>query len=264
MGEELEPQEQEESTVPIERRRTAIWKHPSRTWIEALIRRGKSPWWISRWIEECYPPEEEDEDGEMQRVPEHEKLQVSEDAIERYRADWLPEYAPGVDAVSEDIEDVVGRHFPGFEGGPIPELEVMDMAGRVAQHNLAQALKADEALGMVQETTLNAQGAVMATAVQAVETKQKLGVPGYETVPERHEITSTNRNVNVDLQGRIDPKTGQRGPTDPDRAALVRELLQRPRDEIDRILAAAEVVEGTAEEVTEDEPGDPGDFPPEA
>jgi len=265
MAEEI-VERHEHAEVDEARKRTKVWKHKDREYIEALMRRGKSAWWIERWLEECYPTEQEGEDGEKEPTPDadaNKKLHLSEALIEEYRADWLTGYAPGVDAVVEDLDEIVGRHFPGFEGSPPPELEVLDMALRVSQHNLAKSLDADEELGMVQETTLNAQGAVVATAAQAIEVKQSLGVPGYEKIPEHHIVDTTSRNVNVDLQGRIDPKTGERGPTDPDRVATVRELLDRPKEEVDRILAAATVIEGSAEEVSDGE-AEPGEFPPEA
>ena len=117
---------------------------------------------------------------------------------------------------------------------------------------------------MVQETTLEATSALVSVATTSVDIKRALNVPGYEAQPDRLQIEQNinSRNVNVELQGKVDPRTGERGPVDPGGLSTVRELLGKSPEEREQIIAAAHVVESTAEEVS-DADAAPTEFPPE-
>jgi hypothetical protein len=230
---------------------TKIGGHPDRLLIEALLRRGRTPYWIAGWLEERYPDTEEDEEsGEIVDAPDAaamRKLQIAEETIERYRDDWMPEVSPGVDTVFEDIEEIVGRHFPGSERGPEHELDLMDMLINVGQHTLAQALASDAEMEMVQSTTLDAAKMLQGFVKESVEIKQNLGRPGYEAQPEQIEINSTNRNISVELHGRLG-KNGERSPNDRALIDGALALLQAPTDEA---LAALHAVKASQEPVIE-------------
>jgi hypothetical protein len=229
-----EPSEEVESASL---RRTAVYKHPQRARIEALLRRGKSAWWIASWLEEMYPLEDEDEEPHPDAAL-HIRWRISEETLEAYRARFMPEFAPGVDVVDDELEELIGRKFPTDQHGPQAEIELLEVGVRVAQKNLARALASDEELQMVQPTTLDAHRAFMDTVRISAEVKQKLGVKGYEPLPEQHIVHQTTRNVSLELHGRIDERTGQVGPADQRKVDLMRDALDAPPERLREILAA--------------------------
>lgn len=254
------------------RKRTHIYRHPDREYIEAMLRRGKSAWWIERWLEEQYPLDDPDSDTDPPEphpeATQNKKLHVSEKLLKEYRAVYMPECTPGVDVVAEDLEEIVGRRFHGFEGGPPPEIEILEFALDVAQHNMRVALEFDDGLGVLSETTVEAQAALVTTAQTTVQVKQQIGTPGYEKPVERsHQtIDAVNRNLNVELNGSVDPKTGARQPTDPPRFERAMQMLAMPPEKVEAALAAAEA---EAEEIVDaeevaDAPGFPADAGPDA
>ena len=255
------------------RERTAVYQHPDRDSIEHLLRRGKSAYWISLWLEERYPVDDPDDDesddagvdaweveqldqGKVpsrlrthepglegftptvgQAHPLNRRLQLSESAVEGYRARFLPEALSGVDVVSEDLEDMIGRKFPGAQRW---ELEIIEAGVHVAQANVALALKTDAEMKMLQQTTLEANKEMISAAKELVAVKQRLGLPGYEPMPEHIITENTNKNFSVELHGRVDPKTGRVAPGQPERIALAKALLEAPADQRAEIMAAAE------------------------
>jgi hypothetical protein len=96
------------------------------------------------------------------------------------------------------------------------------------------------AVAMLQSTTLEANDKMIAAAEASVNVKQRLGWPGYEPLPEHHVIEQTNKNLSLELHGRLDPKTGKVGPGDPDRVALVKQMLELPAGQADAVMGAVE------------------------
>jgi hypothetical protein len=234
------------ATVSDERKATAVWRHPDRDAIEHLLRRGRSAFWVQAWLEERYPLVDEDDDGEEIEhadVAQHRRWQLGESLIEEYRRTWMPEHAAGVDVVHEDLEDLVGRRFPGAQQF---ELDVMEFGLHVAQRNLARALAADEKMGMLQQITLDANGALMSSAERLMAAKSKLGLPGYEAAPDRsiQEVHSTNKNLSLELHGRVGPD-GKAAPGDPKAVSMMAELMKLPAAERAQLAAASRAVQAT-------------------
>lgn len=248
----------EQLEAPIEQRRTKVWTHPDRAQIEALLIRGKSASWIAYWLEERYPltePDPDAEEGEPQerdhpdRV-KHARWHLTPTTLDGYRTKWMPETQPGTDIVLADLEDIVGRELPAPRQ-PDYELELMESAVRVAQHNLAKALKSDEEMEMVQPTTLDAHSRFVNSIEKSVDVKQKLNLPGYERAPERLEVDQTNRNLSVELHGRIG-RNGAPEAVEPEKVRLVNELLTAGPEKAHEVIAAAQAAAQAEREATAD------------
>ena len=218
-----------------EQRSSAVWRHPLRDDIVALLAR-RSAHWISAWLEERYPLE--DEEGEAHPdARRHEKLRLSARAIERYRTKFAPETAGAVDFLPAELEDLIGRHLPA----PVAarrELDVLESMQHVALYNLSRAMENDEAMDMLQPITLEAQKQAVSIAKDTIDAKGKLGIAGYEVVPQEFKIDQTSRNLNVELQGRVD-KHGNPVPNDPEKVAAIRELLAQGPEDARRTVRAA-------------------------
>lgn len=232
--------------------RTAVYRHSEREKIEALLRRGKSADWIALWLEELYPLE--DEEGEPHpEVAQHRKRQLRPEIIESYRRNYLPEFAPGFDLLTPELEDAIGRRFPAPQS-PVFETEVVEAGIRAAEINLARGLAADEEMEMLQPTTLQAQAQLIDAASASVDIKARLGVPGYEPPPEHVVVDQTMRSMSVEFQGRIDPATGQVVANESKKVQLLEQLMALPPERASQVIEAAkaasapvvdaEVVEG--------------------
>ena len=220
-------------------KQTKIWKHPDREHIETLIRVGKTPGWINRWLAERYPTT--DEDGiELEDSASSIRWHVSEEKIEEYRAAYMPECQPGVEVVSSDLEDLIGRRLPQ-PAGYVWEVQVLETAVHVAEVNLTRALKSDEDLQMLQLTTLDANEKMIAAAQAALTAKSKLGMQGYEAAPERHDmkIKGEHLHLSTHLHGELDQRTGRRSPTDKPAVELLGKMLTLPPEERRALMAAA-------------------------
>jgi hypothetical protein len=234
--------------VPAKQRLHPVYRHPDRDRIEALMRRGKTSYWIGLWLEDTYPVTDEPEDDEeAAESAANEKMLLDPEVLDYYRENFMPDCKAGVDVVMEGIEDIVGRRFPASSRGKDFELELLDMSIDVAQHMMAQALEQDDRLKMgVSETTLQAHQELMSTIQASVALKQAMGIDGYEAPIERHQYEHTNKNLNVNLHGVVDARTGELGPVDQSRVDAVLGLLAAPPDR------AAEVLDATAEVVKDD------------
>lgn len=248
-----------EVEIPDEQKRSRVWRHPERDTIVALIRAGKSPDWISKWLESKYPTQDENE-VELPEAARNRRMRIAAETIGRYRAKWMPECAPGVDLISTELQDLVGRHLPTRERGPEYELEVFEMGVRVAEVNLAKAMKTDADLGMLQGITLEAQRQYLDAAGKSMEAKQNVGVPGYEEPVERFDIntTNTNKNLSVELHGVVDPRTGKVRPSQPGKVDAVLQLLEAGPEAAAKIMEAAKVAAAD-----EPEPADVVEVPAE-
>lgn len=253
-----------EIEVAEEEKRSAVARHPDRDAIIHLLRVGRSAYWISRWLEDGYAVEDEDEGGdespdrhlrlvddfddegeesageEGEPTAQNAHLQLSEKVIEEYRERFMPETTPGVDVLNEDLEEFIGYKFPGALHW---ELEVVEAGVHVSQVNVARALKQDEEMNMLQQTTLDANDRMMKAAETLVGVKQKLGLPGYEAQPDHIITENTNRNWSVELHGRVD-KSGRVHPAEPERLALAAELL-KAGPQAKAIMAAAQAAAAT-------------------
>jgi hypothetical protein len=233
MGEEMELSNVD---VPTAQRRTLVWRHPERDTIHALIRKGKSARWISEWLKEEYPLEDEWGQPHPDGL-EHRKHHVSASTINEYRREWMPECEPGVDVVHAGLEKIIGHRPPSDKTGF--ELDVMEAAIAVAQHNLAIALKQDQDMGMLQPITLEAQDRLESAAKTRVELAQKLNVPGYEQQAQKFQIQSENRNLNLNVDA-----GGNAQANEPDKLKLMRELLaqgpDRAREIVNRATSAVQ------------------------
>lgn len=221
-----------------EQKRTKVWQHPDRDAIHALLRRGKSAFWISAWLEELYPLEDED-GSDHPDILKHRRWQLTEKTIERYRKEFMPEVAPGVDVVDEGLEDLIGRRMP-MPDGPGLEVELMETALIVAQQNLARALEQDEDMGMLQGTTLDAHTRFVDTIKSSASLKQQLNRPGYEAAPQHLVVDQTNKNFSVELHGRVDPRTGQIIPNEPEKLEALKQLLELGPGKAGELISAAE------------------------
>ena len=228
-------------------RATAVYRHPKRQQIEALLAR-RTPAWVAAWLREQYPTD----DSNAHR---NERLQLSERALTKYRDRFLPEYAVGVDAMPGELEDLIGRLAPPPARH---ELERLDLLQRVADANLVKAMQMDDELEMLQPITLTAQDAALNTTLKSIDAKSKLGVPGYEEVPKSQnlKIDATNRNLDVRLHGRVDPQTGELIPNDPTKVDALRDVLALGPEGVAQVIAAAkaraDTVDSDAEEVDDD------------
>ncbi len=179
-----------------EQKRTAVWRHPRRDDILALLPKRTSEW-ISLWLEEEY--ELEDADGEPHPdARRNARLRLSPRSIESYRQRFMPEAAPGVAIAPRELEDVVGRAPPPPETGR-RELEQLDLIVRAAMTNLGRAMAQDDEMEMLQPVTMEAQKQALGAVSAVIDAKAKMGVDGYRPPPQ--EIHQTNRNLNVDVDG---------------------------------------------------------------
>jgi hypothetical protein len=250
--EELEPSK--------DQRRSKVWVHPDRETIEALMRRGKSAEWIALWLEEKYPLDDE-EGGEHEDARNHKKWQLGAATLDRYRSQFMPEVSPGLDMVRSDVEDIIGRHLPAVVG-PQFELGMLEASIRVAEHNLQRALAADDEMEMLQPTTLTAHSQFTDTVMKSFEAKSKIGMPGYEAAPDKMQIDQTNRNLSVELHGKIDPRTGQVVANEPEKVELMKKFIEMPPEQAQTVIHGAQVeaqklqaeaaIEAEATEVTSD------------
>lgn len=232
--------ELEEIEAPEEQRRSAIYRHPDRDMIHGLMRRGRDERWISEWLGERYPLEDEF-GGPHPAAIENRKWNISPDTVKKYRKKWFPECEPGIDVVNQDIQKIIGRQLPA---GPqqMIELDVMEAALAVAQHNLAKAMSQDEDMGMLQPITLEAQKSVMDAARIRVDLAQKLSIPGYEVKPKELLIQQHNQNTNLNVNADIavDAATGKVRAEDPPKLALMKQLMQKSAAEAQDLVDLAE------------------------
>lgn len=228
----------DESEWPEARRRTAIARHPDSEMLHALIRRGKDEKWISGWLKQQYPLEDEYGQPHPNAV-EHRKWQVSAETVKKYRKEWMPEADPGVDIVSGRLQKIIGFQLPP-KPGQLMELDVLEAAIAIAQHNLAKAVEQDEDMGMLQPITLEAQKALVESARTRAKMAQDLNQPGYEKAAERHiidqQVANTNVNVNVDAEM---GKDGKLKPREPEKVTLLRQLLELGPDRAKELVRVA-------------------------
>ena len=217
-----------------EQKRAAVYRHPDAAEIHALLPEHSAAW-ISAWLEERYPLE--DEDGyEHPDARRRAKLRLSERSIEKYRRRFLPELTPGVDVLPGRLQEIIGYLKPQ---PMMAEIRRMDALQEVALHNLAQAMAQDEELEMVQPLTNELQKTAMSMVASTAEMKAKLGVEGYEFAAQKLQVDQTSRNVNVELHGRVDPVTGELIATEPAKVAMLADLLGRPAEERAELMETA-------------------------
>lgn len=230
--------------------RSSVYRHPQRDDIEALFA-VRTPEWIAAWLRQIYPTEQPG-GARHENAAQHERLRISARALKKYRDLYFPEHRPGVEATSAALEDLIGRRPPA---GARHELDRLDTLQGVADYNLTQAMKVDQALGMLTPSTLAAQQFALDATLKAIDAKSKLGLPGYEAAAVNINATTTNRNLNVDVSGRVDPRTGEQVPDDPDRVDTMRQVLAMGPDAVlDAVRAAkaqSDVVDGVAVEDTD-------------
>lgn len=234
-----------EVEIPAAQRRAKVYRHVERDKIEALLRRGKSAEWIALWLEEEFPLEDE----EGNRHPDarlHERCQLGPKEIDSYRSEYMPECNPGIELLTPELEDVIGRRFPPT--GPAFETEVVEAGVRAAEINLARGLAADAEMEMVQPTTLQAQAQLLEAASVSVDIKARLGVPGYEPPPERLQVEQTTRSMSIELQGQVDPKTGQIVASEPKKVELLEQLMALPAERASEVMASARAVSAANDE----------------
>lgn len=238
--------------IPEEQRRTRVYRHPDRELIEALLRRGKTAEWIAKWLEKRYPVEDEF-GAPLDEAEENERRRLTANMISTYRARWLPECRPGVDAIIPELEDRIGRRLgAAAEMGPQYELDVLETVIVVAQQSLGMALDQSKDLEMLAGITLEAQKGLLEAVRARFEIAQSLGVKGYEAAPTKQvikqEITSNNKNLNVDVNGVVDPRTGQVTPVDTPKVAAMKQLLAMDESQRRATVEAAERVAREAEQ----------------
>lgn len=228
--------------APEEQKRTRVWRHPDREMIEALLRRGRTGEWISKWLATKYPVEDEF-GAPHEHADDHKRWQLTARVLESYRDKWMPEAKPGVDVIVPELEDMIGRRIgPAQHMGPQYEMEVLETAIVVAQQSLGMAIAQSKDLEMLAGITLDAQKGLVEAVRARVEVGQKLGMPGYEKRPEHHVVEQhvTSKNLNVEVQAKVDPRTGQVQPNEPDKVAALKQLLAMPPEDSERIMQAAE------------------------
>lgn len=228
---------------------TAVWRHPDRDTILALLPKRTSAW-IASYLAEQYPVEDEDgeplPDGEARR---NARRALSARSIEAYRRDYAYELLGVSDALPPGLEDLVGYRPPRQSARP--EIELMEALVPVYLHNLQASMANDEQLGMLNPTTLEAQKQVRQLAIDTLEAKSKLGMDGYQAAPQEIHVEQNTRSVNVELHGRTDPTTGAQLPVDRDKVSALQEVLARGPAEAQAMVRAArdradDVVDGTA------------------
>lgn len=247
--------------VSEEQARTKVYRHPEREVIHSLLRNGRSAEWISKWLKSKYPTEDE-HGGEVEDADRNARWQLAAATIARYRSKWMPECAPGVDLIDQDLEEAIGRRLPApRQIGARYELEVMEIVIQTSMASLARAVKADKDMEMLQGVTLEATKTLAEAARSRLEMAQSLGVPGYEKVADvsvqKIDQNVTSRNVNVELHGQVD-SNGVVHAKEPEKVGLLRKLMEMdPADArglVDTAERMAGSTEGTAEEVVEEPP----------
>lgn len=224
--------------LPLEQQRTKIGKHPDVELIHALLRRGKSAKWVSQWLEARYPTED-DIGMPTENATENVRWHVTAHTIDKYRREWLPECAAGVDVVSDKLTKVLGHQLPAdVYGRATPmELDILEAVIGVGQHNLARAVQNDDELGMLQPTTLDAARALLEAAKTRGELAQKLNQPGYEPRAKEIHLQAETKNLNVE----VNADGGSRArANEPRKIKLVEQLMDMPRDEARRVLDQAQ------------------------
>lgn len=231
-------------TASEQQRKSTIWRHPLRDDIHALFA-VRSPEWIAAWLRQLYPLV--DRDGRHPDAARHERLRISARRLLKYRDAYFPEHKPGVDATAPALEDLIGRRPPPDARH---ELDRLDTIQRVSDYNLEQAMRVDRALGMLTPSTLAAQQFALDAALRAIDAKSRLGIPGYEAAAVNINATTTNRNLNVEVHGSVDPRTGEQVATDPERVETMRQVLAMgPEAVLEAVAAArAQTIDSDAEE----------------
>jgi hypothetical protein len=222
-----------------EQANTKVAKHPDFQTLQALMIRGKSAEWISRWLDSKYPVEDKDGDDHPNATANAE-MRIATRAIKRYLEKYMPECGSGIAGViNEDLEKLIGYRLPAPVGIPW-ELEVLETVGiQAAQVNLARAMKSDEEMDMLNPVTMDAHGRLVDVLSKSIDLKSRLGLAGYEAAPEKQQIFTQNENYNVNVSGSIDPSTGATVPVEPEKLDLARALLSAPPEERAGIIAAA-------------------------
>ncbi len=238
-----------ELPAPEDQQRTKVYRHPDRDTIHSLLRGGKSPEWISKWLAARYPTEDEHGD-ETDDAARNARWQLSEASLKRYRHRFMPECAPGVDVIVPELADALGRRPPvPRELGARYELEVLESVIEAGQASLARALRSDKDMDMLQGVTLDAQKTVIEAARTRVELAQSLGIDGYAKVAAKQEIKQSveSRNVNVEVNGIVDAH-GVVHPSEPKKVAVLAELMAMDAERAKEVLATAgPAVEAEAE-----------------
>jgi hypothetical protein len=222
-----------------EQANTRVAQHPDYAVIEALMRRGKTPEWISRWLDGRYPTEDKD-GGDHENATANAGMRIATRAIKRYMDKYMPECGTGITGViNEDLEKLIGYRLPAPVGMPW-ELEVLETVGiQAAQVNLARAMQSDEEMDMLNPVTMDAHGRLVDVLSKSIDLKSRLGLAGYEAAPEKQQIFTQNENYNVNVSGAIDQATGATRPVEPEKLDLARALLSAPPEERAGIIAAA-------------------------
>jgi hypothetical protein len=259
----MSSQELEYVEAPEGQKRTAVWRHPDRDMIHALLYRGKSAGWISEWLEERYPLEDEYGQPHANAV-EHRKWHISDATISKYRREWLPEAEPGVDVVHGKLQKLIGYQTPA-PNKQLMELDVLEALVAVGQMNLAKAIQQDDDMGMVQPITLEAHKVAVDTVVKRAKLAQDLSVEGYEQKPKelliQQHLQQTNTNLNVNADVTVDGATGKVVAQEPKKLQLMRQLMDMEPEKAKELVHTAQhaaengvAIEGTAEEIDADEP----------
>jgi hypothetical protein len=227
----------EEPEVPEGQKRAAVYRHPDRDMIHALIARGKDEKWINGWLAERYPVED-DLGVPHPEAATHRRWQISAETIRKYRREWMPECEPGVDVIDSKLESMIGKRVPA-RSEQLMELEVMEAAIAVSQHNLAKAMQQDNDMGMLQPITLEAQKIMIEAAKVRAKMAQELNQPGYEKAPEQHLIDqrSTSTNVSVGVEVHVDDSKNRE--EEPTKLSLMRKLLELEPDKARELVQIA-------------------------
>lgn len=216
----------------------SVGRHPDREQIEDLILEGWPMTKIARWLANRYPLE----DRNGRPIPRHRAMQLSPYVLREYRRRFFPRLMPERDETA--LEAVLP---PRVDASPVHwELAMQEQAIRATEVHLARSIERDEKLGIASESTLRAAKQLAELSGKRAVLQARLGVDGYELVPERQEIKMDQRTLQVNARAE---------PMQVENLELAKRLLALDPGERQKALEAGKVED--AEIVQDDDPDEP-------
>ena len=198
--------------------KTKVGSHPDRMAIEMLLKHWSGAK-VELWLLHRYPPRN-DLTGEP--YPEHGELRIARHALTDYRRKYL-EPVWTKDENGGWTEPLEGSPLDGVlpprppNEGELMELAAMALAIEAAEFTLARCLIIDGRSGIVADITVTTLKALAEIAEKRAMLAARLGIPGYELVPEKLQVDSRS----MVLHGNV-----EHTPLEPEKVALAKALLE--------------------------------------
>lgn len=211
------------------RRLSRVYRHPDSEVIQTLLLVWSTKK-ISRWLSERFP-ERDPSTGALLR--ENRELRISkrglDDHIDSFLRPKMPDgWVPPMDS-GNPLENELPVRLPSDD--QLMELLALERAIEAAEATLARCLRHDKVINEVSPTTIEAQKSLAEIAEKRAILAARLGIDGYELVPEKSQIQVDQRTLS--LQGTIDMK-----PLQPEKIDLAKRLLELPAKKRKALMAA--------------------------